>query len=88
MRAVVYIDYINVFFSAALKEGASSARARPMPLAPDRLRCAVGLHGVVEVALDLGLLGKSLGQLRFDRGAFALRKMAARSSARSSWMWS
>ena len=51
------------------------ARAAPTPppaSAADCFRFAVGLHGAVEVALDLGLFGQSLGQLRLDRGAFAL----------------
>jgi hypothetical protein len=51
--------------------------APPPASATDRFRFAVGLHVAVEVALDLGLFGKSLGQLRLDRGAFALAEMAA-----------
>jgi hypothetical protein len=66
----------NVGVSAALEEGASSARAPPASAA-GRFRFAVGLHHAVEVALDRGLFSKSLGQLRLDRGAFALAEMTA-----------
>ena len=54
-----------------------AAPAPPLVSAAVRFRLAVDLHGAVEAALDLGLFGQSLGQLRLDRGALALRKMAA-----------
>lgn len=49
----------------------------PPALAAACFRFAVGLHGAVEAALDLGLFGHSLGQLGFDRGALAPGEIAA-----------
>src|SRR3954451_11523231 len=44
-----------------------AAYTPPPVSAADCFCFAVDLHGAVEIALDLGLFGQSLGQLRLDR---------------------
>jgi hypothetical protein len=54
-----------------------AAYTPPPVSAADCFCFAVDLHGAVEIALDLGLFGQSLGQLRLDRGALAFAEMTA-----------